>query len=39
MIITSYKFKDEIYEAIRQYEDEGIRIVKLYEDHELPWLL
>jgi|InofroStandDraft_1065614.scaffolds.fasta_scaffold07846_3 hypothetical protein len=39
VIITSYKFKDEIYEAIRQYEDEGIRIVKLYEDHELPWLL
>lgn len=39
VIITSYKFKNEIYEAIRQYEAEGIRIVKLCQDHELPWLL
>lgn len=39
VIITSYKFKNEIYDAIKHYEAEGIRIVKLYEDNELPWLL
>lgn len=39
VIITSYKFKNEIYEAIKQYEADGVRIVKLYTDNELPWLL
>jgi len=39
VIITSYKFKDEIYESIRQYEEDGIAIVKLCRDNELPWLL
>jgi predicted aldo/keto reductase-like oxidoreductase len=39
VIITSYKFKNEIYEAIRQYGADGIKIVKLSGDNELPWLL
>lgn len=39
IIITSYKFKNEIYESIRQYEADGIQIVKLCQDNELPWLL
>lgn len=39
IIITSYKFKKEIYEAIKRYEADGIRIVLLCEDNELPWLL
>lgn len=39
IIITSYKFKNEIYESIRQYEADGIKIVKLCQDNELPWLL
>jgi hypothetical protein len=39
VLITSYIYKDEIYEAIKDYEDGDIRIVKLQRDNELPWLL
>lgn len=39
IIIISYKFKNEIYESIMHYEKDGIKIVKLYGDNELPWLL
>ena len=39
IIITSYKFKNEIYENIKKYESYGIKIVKLSDDNELPWLL
>jgi predicted aldo/keto reductase-like oxidoreductase len=39
VIITSYKFKNEIYEDIKQYEADGVKIVKLSGDNELPWLL
>jgi ferredoxin len=39
VIVTSYKFKNEIYDAIKRYESDGIRIVKLSDDNELPWLL
>lgn len=39
IIITSYKFKNEIYERIKKYETYGIKIIKLSDDNELPWLL
>jgi hypothetical protein len=39
IIITSYKFRDEIYDALTRRETGDIRIVKLCEDNELPWLL
>jgi predicted aldo/keto reductase-like oxidoreductase len=39
VIVTSYKFKNEIYDAIKHYEAKGIRVEKLSRDNELPWLL
>lgn len=39
IIITSFKFRDEIYNSIKQYKEDGIKIVKLQDNNELPWLL
>ena len=38
IVITSYKFKNEIYDSICKYEAEGIVIVKLHPDTDVPWL-
>jgi len=39
IVVTSYKYKEEIYNSIRHFEDDGIRIVKLHTDLDVPWLL
>lgn len=38
IIITSYKYKEEIYQSIQYHEKEGIRIVKFHKDQDVPWL-
>ncbi|MBR1494050.1 MAG: aldo/keto reductase [Acidaminococcaceae bacterium] len=38
IVITSYKFKEEIFDSISHFEDHGIHIVKLHGDQDIPWL-
>ena len=38
IIITSYKYKEEIYKSIRHYEGHGIRVMKFHKDQDVPWL-
>jgi len=38
IVVTTYRFDREIYDSLRQYEPEGIRIVKLHKDSDVPWL-
>ena len=38
ILVTSYKYKEEIYAAISHYEEDGIHIEKLHEDRDVPWL-
>ena len=38
IIIGTYKYDDEIYESLRRYENNGICIVKLHRDGDVPWV-
>ncbi len=38
IIITSFNYRDEIYNAIKQYDSEEISIKCLYNDNDVPWL-
>jgi len=38
IIICSYKYGVEIYESLRHYEDNGIKIVKLHRETDIPWV-
>ena len=38
IIITSYKYKEEIFEKIKHFESEGIHVVKFHKDQDVPWL-
>ena len=38
IIICSFKYGDEIYESLCQYEAKGIKLVKLHRESDLPWL-
>ena len=38
ILITNYKFRDEIYRRVRRYESSGIRIEALYRDTDVPWM-
>jgi predicted aldo/keto reductase-like oxidoreductase len=38
IIVCTYKYDREIYGSLQHYENEGIRIVKLHKEDEVPWV-
>jgi hypothetical protein len=38
IIICTYKYDANIYESLRHYNDDGITIVKLHRDSDIPWV-
>lgn len=38
IVISTYKHDKAIYERIKQYEDIGIKIVKLHRENDVPWI-
>jgi predicted aldo/keto reductase-like oxidoreductase len=38
IIIGTYKYDNDIYENLRHYETDGIKIVKLHRDTDVPWV-
>jgi predicted aldo/keto reductase-like oxidoreductase len=37
IVITNYNYEADIYESIKHYEEDGIKIVKLHDKNDLPW--
>ncbi len=37
IVISNYIHSEEIYSEIKDYEELGIKIVKLHEEHDVPW--
>jgi ferredoxin len=37
IVITNYNYEADIYESIKHYEDDGIKVVKLHDKNDLPW--
>lgn len=38
IVVSNYKFGDEIYDSLSAYEKQGIKIVKLHYENDVPWL-
>jgi len=38
IIVCNYTYQEEIYNDLRHYEDEGIKITKLHRDTDVPWV-
>jgi predicted aldo/keto reductase-like oxidoreductase len=38
VVISNYVYSEEIYEDIKQYENNGIRVVKIHTPLDVPWL-
>ena len=38
IIVCTYKYDKEIYEDLRSYEDNGVKIVKLHKMTDVPWV-
>lgn len=38
IIIGTYKYDQEIYESLKHYEEDGIKVAKLHRDTEVPWV-
>ncbi len=38
IIITSYKFSEEIYKDLAKYKDLGIEIIELHNETDVPWV-
>lgn len=38
IIISNYIYDREIYEGLKQYEEKGIKILKLHEVNDVPWV-
>lgn len=38
IIISNYIYDREIYESLKQYEEKGIKILKLHEANDVPWV-
>lgn len=38
IVICSYKFDAEIYETLHGYEKDGIKVVKLHRETDVPWI-
>ncbi|MDR3357028.1 MAG: aldo/keto reductase [Spirochaetaceae bacterium] len=37
IVITNYNYEADIYESIKHYENDGIKVVKLHDKNDLPW--
>jgi heterodisulfide reductase subunit C len=37
IVITNYNYERDIYESIKHYENDGIKVVKLHDKDDLPW--
>jgi hypothetical protein len=37
IVITNYNYEADIYESIKHYEDDGIKVIKLHDKNDLPW--
>jgi uncharacterized protein len=38
ILVCSYRFGDDIFESLRRYEAQGIRILKLHGQADVPWV-
>jgi predicted aldo/keto reductase-like oxidoreductase len=38
VVISNYIYSEEIYRDIKQYENSGVRIVKIHTGNDVPWL-
>lgn len=38
ILVCTYKFDKDIYESLRQYEENGVRIERLHREAEMPWV-
>jgi predicted aldo/keto reductase-like oxidoreductase len=38
IIVCTYKYDAEIYDNLRRYEDDGIKVVKLHRENDVPWV-
>jgi predicted aldo/keto reductase-like oxidoreductase len=38
IIVCSYKYQDEIYADLEKYKKDGIEIVKLHRENDVPWV-
>jgi hypothetical protein len=38
VIVCTYRYDTEIYNNISQYEDVGVKIVKLHRETDVPWV-
>jgi predicted aldo/keto reductase-like oxidoreductase len=38
IVISNYVYSEEIYNSIKHYEDSGIKIVKIHNSKDVPWL-
>jgi len=39
IVVTSHKYKEEIYKSICHHENRGIHVVKFHTDDDVPWLV
>jgi hypothetical protein len=38
IIVCNYAYEAEIYNDLQRYEDEGIKVVKLHRENDVPWV-
>jgi predicted aldo/keto reductase-like oxidoreductase len=38
IIVCTYRYDNEIYEDLKHYEDEGISVIKLHRETDVPWV-
>ncbi|MFZ5968950.1 MAG: aldo/keto reductase [Bacillota bacterium] len=38
IIISNYIYSQEIFESLKHYEDEGIKIIPLHKENDVPWI-
>jgi len=38
IIVCTYKYDNEIYSGLKHYENDGIRVVKLHRETDVPWV-
>jgi len=38
IVVCNYTYEEEIYDALRHFEDAGIKIVKLHRQTDVPWV-
>lgn len=38
VLICTYKYDQDIFDSLRQYEEQGVRLEKLHRAEEMPWV-